>query len=333
MRSFSSPGLCCGLLFALSVVLPSDRATAAADVSFYAIQKSQKFNQGSSGAPTLGGGNPYRFGGVVAPTSPGSVVSASVSAPGGAPQDLSLDPTYGFLDSNAKFGSEAALDLAAPSGSYTLLLNTLHDGQRTLKLNMPAETFPNAPHISNWSDAQIITPGAEFTLRWDPFTGGTTNDFILVVMGDQNTGVVNFRTPAPLQAGALDGTAASVLIPAQALQANTAYLVEITFLKVQSIDLTSYAGVSGVVVFDSFTDATLLTTVPIQMSVVSYSKAAGLRLQLTGEPGRNYLVQFSTNLTHWSELTTTNLPAAAAQIVDPQAAQAPARFYRTLLAN
>src|SRR5262249_22644062 len=153
------------------------------------------------------------------------------TAPGGAPQSLTFDPVNNWLSFSAKFSSQAALDAAAPSGNYKLVVNTLHQGQKALTLNLPAETFPGPPHISNWNAAQAINPAANFMLRWDPFGGGTTNDFILVLVGDSNTGVLVLRTPSPLQSGALNGTATSVVIPDGQLEPNTVYDVQITFFK------------------------------------------------------------------------------------------------------
>src|ERR1044072_1588488 len=81
-----------------------------ADVSFYTIHKAQKFNQDTAGAPTLGGGNPYRFGALVAPAAAGTVLSATVSGSSGAPQQLAIDPAFGWFSFTAKFSTQAGLD-------------------------------------------------------------------------------------------------------------------------------------------------------------------------------------------------------------------------------
>jgi len=251
-------------LFAITLMAVCLRG---ADVSFYGVLKSEKYNQGSTSLPTLGTGHPYRFGAVVAPSVSGSVQSATVTPPGATAQALGFDLVNQWFSSNPtpKYSTEAELDAAYPTGNYTLVVNTLNQGQKTLMLNLPAETFPSAPHISNWAAAQAINPAVDFTLRWDPFAGGTTNDFILVLMGNATNGNITFRSPSPLQPGALDGLATSVTIPAANLEPSTLYQVEITFVKVKSLDKTSYPGAVGIVGFDSFTDAGLLTTAsPIQ---------------------------------------------------------------------
>jgi hypothetical protein len=199
----------------------------------------------------------------VAPSVAGSVLSASVSASGGAPQSLTPDPIYTpwlSLNPSPKFPTQTALDTAAPVGNYNFIIQTKNEGQKNATLNLPSETFPPAPHISNWSEAQNISPGADFRLTWDPFVGGTTNDLILVLVGDQSGTTIYLRTPGPLEPGALNGTDSSVIIPANTLQANTTYAMEITFFKVKSTDTTSYAGATGIVGFESFTDSSLTTS-------------------------------------------------------------------------
>jgi hypothetical protein len=55
-----------------------------------------------------------------------------------------------------------------------------------------------------------------------------------------------------------------------------------------------------------------------------------LQLQLTGGAGENYAVEASTNLTHWTPLWVTNLPAPVLQFTDLDATNYPSRFYRAV---
>ncbi len=337
MRSFLSFGWLKPAFVSTIPLICFAAAGRAADVSFYAVFKGEKYNQVNASSPTLGSGNPYRFGAVVAPALPGAVQSASVSGPGGTPQPLTPDPLYDWLSINAKFPTHNALEAAAPTGNYTLVVNTVHDGQKTLTLQLPAETFPPAPHINNWTAAQVVNPTTDFALKWDEWGGGTTNDLILVLVGNQNTGAINFRSPNPLQPGALDGTATSVVIPGGSLQPNTPYLVELSFFKIVSVDAASYAGAAGLASFESFTDSGIMTTnstvtTPLELTAVNFS-SGGFVLRLTGQVGRTYRVQGSPNLSNWSDLVTTNLPNASVDLLDPQAGNFTSRYYRALLAD
>ena len=69
-------------------------------------------------------------------------------------------------------------------------------------------TQPNPPHISNFVAAQSVNATQAFTLNWDVFVGGTTTDYVYVVVGANNT----WQTPSPGAPGALNGTATSVTI-------------------------------------------------------------------------------------------------------------------------
>lgn len=58
---------------------------------------------------------------------------------------------------------------------------------------------------------------------------------------------------------------------------------------------------------------------------------SGFSFLFTGDPGTNYTVQFSTNLsqTNWSTLLVTNIPVSPAKVIDTNTA-APNQFYRVL---
>jgi hypothetical protein len=254
--------------FFLALIISCSITSRGADVSFYAIDKVVKYQQASSSLPAINSGSPYRFGATVVTNVSGSVQSATVSSSGGAAQPLAFDSVTDWLDFSLKYPTQSELDAAVPAGNYTVVINTTKDGQKTLTLNLPTETFPPAAHISNWTGAQTIDPTKDFTLKWDAWAGGTTNDYILVITGNPVTGSVNFRSPAPFQPGALNGTSTSIVIPAADLQPSTTYAVEITCVKTVSKDTTSYPGAVGVVAFNAETDSGLTTTAssPAQFS-------------------------------------------------------------------
>ena len=53
-------------------------------------------------------------------------------------------------------------------------------------------------------------------------------------------------------------------------------------------------------------------------------------LQLSGMPGRKYVLQASTNLFDWISLSTNLPPATLLNLVDPAITNFPTRFYRAL---
>lgn len=76
----------------------------------------------------------------------------------------------------------------------------------------------------------------------------------------------------------------------------------------------------------------MVVTTPTELAAVSYS-ASGFVMQLTGQAGHGYRVQFSTDLVHWTALVTTNLSTSTLRLVDPHAVLSAARFYRANLLN
>ena len=55
-------------------------------------------------------------------------------------------------------------------------------------------------------------------------------------------------------------------------------------------------------------------------------------MSLQAYPGRNYVIDVSTNLAAWTKLMTIYQSGAAVQISDPGATNSPKRFYRAHLA-
>ena len=131
-----------------------------------------------------------------------------------------------LLDCSAS--TPGALDAVYGSGDYLFTVKAVTSNQ-TVTVNFPANlTQPGSPHVSNWSAAQAIDPTKPFTLTWDPMPGGSAADCIYVeVYGDV------FKTPTLGEPGALDGTATSVVIPANRFLPNQTYSGSITFYHYQ----------------------------------------------------------------------------------------------------
>ena len=178
---------------------------------------------------------------------------------------------YSFTDRQSTLD---LLDLFYPNGSYSVTMNTTHDGGHTGAVVVSGDDYPNPPVVSNYTQAQTINPTNEFTLRWSGFTGATTNDFVFVQV-DAGTGVV-FRTSfVPGAVGALNGTNTSLLIPSNTLAVGRAYVGRISFVKIVTTNTASYPGVTGAGTYFSQTDFFLATagfggdTVPPQIASVT----------------------------------------------------------------
>lgn len=99
-------------------------------------------------------------------------------------------------------------------------------------------------------------------MTWDAFAGGTTNDYINLLVGD-SAGNVLFQTPPPWEAAALDGSATSVVIPGGTLGASQTCQAQLSFFRVAARDAATYPGATGAVAFASINNRfSLATTAP-----------------------------------------------------------------------
>jgi len=230
------------------------RAAAQSDVAFYAVFKTQVFEQENPVAPALreedsqNNRQPLSFGVFIATTASNSVNSATIQAPGGNP--LAVSPNDGGESSfnfSAGFETKFELDAVYGDGDYTVVINAVNDGQKTITLNLSGDTYPNAPRISNLIAGRAIDHTGDFTLTWDAFTGGSASDIIMVEVeqdGASNSSTV-FSTPSPGAPGQLIGTATSVVIPANTLSAGSSYDLTVRFIKSVTQTAVHASGLAG----------------------------------------------------------------------------------------
>ena len=306
-------------------------ATFAEDTLAYNINKQQVFNQPSSGPPVLAGSNPFRFIANVFAAASNSVTAAQVQlpAPGGI-DPLVLDPTGTVLSFGQRFASQAALDAAFVAGTYTLQLSAIHDGNRSLQMSMPAYTFPSAPHINNWAAAQNNLANLLFANHLYPQSGASALDLIVLNAFDSLGNV--------LDSLALPNTATNFDFVAGTFQSGQTNQVQIIVRHLASQDITNYPGVTGSVRFNSVNNINLSTTAPAaapSMAVVTTNGLRPFELLLTGQAGRLYAIDTSSNLQSgsWVPLVTNTAVNGQFIFVDTQSSNFPTRFYRGRAAN
>jgi hypothetical protein len=256
------PGVSLGTLQAATLTILDDDAAPGPNVTWFAVVKGQNLQQDGSGAPTTNGvTNPFAFYALVGEAFPGSVSNATLRAPGGANYILNSSEDDLEFNFGQKFPTKSALDAAFPSGSYLYTLATFNDGTRTPTLSLPSELYPNAPRIANWTAAQTVDANADFTLMWDAFGGGTSDDFVQLSI--ENQGEENFfQTPDIIAPDSLDGTHTSVAIPAGTLAPGQTYHGRLLFAKRRSLDTNSYPPVPGITAFFRETGFSLQTVAP-----------------------------------------------------------------------
>ena len=232
-------------------------SASGADVSGYSVTKGILFRQTNGGAPVIRSGLPYVFQAMVLPAT-NLITSARVQW---SLADLGLSPitTPNALAFIQRLRTQDALDATFPNGSFRIAAQTVNDGSHTANLSVSGNDYPPAPILQNFAGAQSINPAAPFILQWTGFVGGSSSDFVFVQIENSQGRV--FATGAhPDSAGALNGTATSVPIPAQTLQPGKSYVGRILFYRFSTINPTDYPGVLGVGGYFCQTDFTIATT-------------------------------------------------------------------------
>ncbi len=243
----------------LGLALMGSYSVQAADVSEYAVLKGKQYSQLAAGTPT-DDSTYYWWTAYVRISASNAVSSATAQPPGmyAIPLVAQGDPT--LLEMEIIGGwTESDFNEAYPNGNYTVAMSTAHDGDPSVTLNLSGDAYPNTPTFLDFSGLSAVNPSETLTLDWTAFSGGGAADFIEVQVSDDSSHTV-FMTPAYGTAGALNGTATSVEIPADTLTADSYYMVKLTFIKVVTADTTSYSGATGLAGYYKHTTSVLITS-------------------------------------------------------------------------
>src|SRR5262249_33129953 len=159
-----------------------------------------------------------------------------------------------------------------------LNIETATNGTCGVTIPLPTPVYPNTPHVSNWTAAQAIDGSADFTLRWDAYTGGTTNDFVQVrVEGDMGD---LFNSPEPGAPGGLDGTSTSVVIPGGTLAPGARYRATLLFANVLTMAPGICGDAVGISAFHKETEFAIVTVNP--NGVLEFSTGAYVVAETNG---------------------------------------------------
>jgi len=231
---------------------------SAADVRQYNLLKGQTFIQTSAGAPVASGPSNFVMQAEGDGQMMGSLTNMTFTKPNSQVVSLSADGESSYrFDQN--FSSMTDLNTAFPSGTYTVTMQTVNDGQRAIQLSLTGDVYPDTPHISNFTAAQAVVPSQDFTLTWDAWGGGTVQDIVQVRIVDSSDNDV-FSSPEQGQPGALTGVSTSVLIPARKLRPGQTYGVELLFGRASEFNQSSYPGATGLAAYFKRLQFQLITT-------------------------------------------------------------------------
>lgn len=297
------------------------------DVVLYGCGKQQQFTQTNSAVPAVTNG--FQFQAFTELSAAYTITGGSVQPSNGLVRLLTTDPYESGrnFDYQQDFTNQTSLDATFTNGFYIMALDCVHDGRRVATNSLTGNTYPSIPHVSNFNAAQSVNSTQSFTLTWDAFVGGTTNDFIQVNLSDNNGDV--FSSPQmPGLPGALNGLSNSIVIPAGVLTPGQTYEGELFFAKLITLNTNAYPGVTSLTFYGRRTDFNLATLVQ-QPGLSQPARVSPTQFQflLNGSAGQNYTIESSTTLTNWSTLYVTNAPASAFSITDSNATNK-WKFYR-----
>jgi hypothetical protein len=302
--------------------------TNASMLSF-TVAKGWMYEQSSAGAPTLNTSSPYCFLACMSLPCPRNATNVSLQWLAEPPQNMALSPIPGHLTLTAcGYVNQATFEATYPPADYTFNVQSTSSNQQ-VTVNLPSGlTQPAAPHLTNLLAAQSINPAQPFVLGWDAFPGGTTADCIYVEIYG---GV--FQTPALGMAGALNGTATSVVIPAGTFQPNQQYSGCVSFYHYQM--LTNGASHISLAYRGSTTEFNLSTGAgsafcPV-ISKAGWEGAGVFKFEVACPSSQPLVAEWRTNLQagQWQTLCTTNSGVyQRVKFTDPRAGANARLFYR-----
>jgi hypothetical protein len=281
-------------------------AINSGEYSKFSIFEVGVYTQSSASAPIPFNSDAFEFEAIADITTNLTATSATLTL-----ADNTEEPMFEALTNDFLFfgqtNSAAALASAYPGGDYKFTVNgTNHT------VSLPSgNTLPNAPTLNNYDAAQAIEAGADFTLSWDAFTGGASKDYIgVVVYTDAGTVFQSDTFGCP---GVLDGSATSIVIPANTLASNQTYKAEILFIKVLTLSSNTTTHVGLFAGSEAVTETTISTGATIAPTLYLTNAAllpgGSVRFDVTTTPGQYYEVQFNADITNpsgWSPLEVTN---------------------------
>lgn len=302
-----------------------------AGASSFFLSKSISYVQSPNSQPTLQSPDPASFLANVAAPSGRPLSTVTLRLPNGNTQNLSniFGSSFFAIDS---FNTIEALEARYPSGTYTLTMNEQGGASHVGTLNLPSSSFPPIPTINNLTAGQSINPDANFTLRWDPFSGATAQNGIFLTITEEGNGVV-FVAPEPCIPRILNPTDTSIVIPAGTFKSGKTYNATLSFSTFTDQDNSGFPGTPGSASLSKDTTFILRTTGQTQQppaprfTLLSLRPTGAAHLRLEGQAGVNYQIEGSFDLITWVPVTTTG-GAAIFDFDDNEASFSNQRFYR-----
>jgi hypothetical protein len=305
-------------------------ATASA-VKLYTVSKIRRYQQVDLGAPTPDTSKPFNIDIALSATAVAAVTSVSVTLPNVTLEQLNLqsdDKSFDFADTSL---TQAGLDATYPDGPYAFHIAT-PAGTKNPVLNLSGDSYPNPPHVT--TPSANLNAGADWTVSWESFDGGTSSDFIQLHIDDDQGNKV-FETPNFAKSGALDGTATQATVPQNTFNPGKTYTGRVVFQKNLGPDTISYPGALGNASYTSRTSFKVTVAGPPgapQLTVLSFSATGDFELGIQETPNATVRLDASSDLKAWTPVSTNSVPASGQlTFSDAGVHTQNARYFRAVL--
>jgi hypothetical protein len=319
-----------GLARAQTTSNSCDNPVNSGAYSKFSIFEVGVFTQSSSSGAVPLTTNSFEFEAVADLATNLTASAATVTVPGKSAAPMFAPLAGDFLFFGAT-NSAANLASAFPSGNYKFTINSTNT-----TVSLPAgNTLPNAPTLNNYDDAQAIDATADFTLSWGAFTGGVSKDYIGVVVYTEGDTV--FQSDSFGCPGVLEGTATSIVIPANTLVSNQTYKAEILFIKVLTLNTNSTHDVALFAATEAATETTISTGATVAPALyltnAAWLPGGSVRFDVTTTPGQIYEFQFSTDISNpsgWSTIAVMDAVSTLLSFTNTPTIGVNAGFYRAV---
>lgn len=321
-------------LLLAGLLLVSSSASVRAQISFVDIYRTALLRQTGDGAA----GTAYDFSYIgldLFSDNPNQYSTVRVFYPG-ADSPVTLlhddpgDAAHYEFASNV-FGSQAALDVAYPKGTYSFTANG-GEPPATTMVNYANDAYSaTQPYLtgSNFSALQGMDSTTDFTFRLSPFVkdAATTDAYIFFNIFNAATGQVVFGS------NFLSSDTTSILLPANTLQPNTAYVYDLDYSDRVSVPSPG-ADFNAILGFDVRTEGNFYTAVPATptITITAVSRSPGGVFSLVGKTTPYLNVTLQTGTTPSAQPTYLGATPADAdgifQMSDNASPSLPLRFYK-----
>jgi hypothetical protein len=308
---------------ALAALLLASSGAGAADVSGYSILKGHFLNQ--TGPDTLVSDPDFGFSilAFVEATDYDLITNGTLRLPGGSRLDLDdYSDSWGILDT---YDTLAGLNAAYGAGNYTMSFETVNDGSFSCILNMPNTALPPMPQLVNYDAVQSVVPSAPLVLNWTFSSAPKSNDFVQVYINLGHGEV--FSTPNIGEPGALDFASRTVTVPEGRLEAGNTYSLNIEITRLFTTNSTSYPDAQGVTGMFSSTSVNFTPLWPPLLVFESSPSSATVAIDVLADPGRQVVLQISTNMVSWTDFGT-NVSESISNLFNVPKGAEPMQFFR-----